>query len=862
MPNVTQLVPNFLGGVSRQNDIKKLPGQVRECINGYADPTFGLIKRPGFQFLSNLANNTNTGIVSAEKLKDAKWFFYLRDNTEAYFGAITSKTSEDDSRNRMYIWNAITQRGCTIIGLADADGFTDVAEYLNDHTLARDDFDVLTIQDYTIITNKTKATQLYPERTLDRPEDWAPGKQGTVQLVIVEYGATYKVTINDVACEYKTITSNNPETDTEFLDADDILNGLKADIEAKTTGITVTKLNTTLELSSDIEFTMNVEGGITGASLFGFQTDVKNESQLPEQSVEGRIARIVNFETTLADDVWVGFTPTNGTQGEGLWQEIKSPAVSLGFDPETMPIALENIGVDTFEVKQIPWVVRQAGDDETNKAPSFVGYPITKVFLQDNRLGFLSRDNVIFSQASDFFNFWKKSALTLTAGDPVDVSTNNIRPSILYSCLPTTQGLVLFSRLQQFLLTSIDGPITPFNVKIDTLSNYEVDTSIEPVDVGTNLAFVSKNSGYTKVYGYVTRGENNNPLALDLSKVVSDYIPSSITRMDASPQNDFIVLSDVNSRTMYIYRTFSDGTKNIIQAWTKWEMPGEIQMCIVINDTWFVVVKTVSKMCFCIAPIDQIESGITVGEESIFGNPALDLYCHPENDAFIEVDGEVAVDVPFTIYLFDQQRACLMVAKPAQGPALGRSLLDLPILRNNIQIPYADPEDEGYYVMADRVEGRPEGGATMYFKGDRLTQYSPDDVVCGLVFDFDVELPRTYFKLDPADKISDYSATTTISRYKIAAGLTGAMTFKVIAHGRDAWGPVYPNEWEDVESIYNADHYRANEAPITEEHLFDIPIHQRSENFKFKIFSDLPYPTTLISMMWEGNYSPKYYKRK
>lgn len=37
MPAVTQLIPNFLGGVSRQNDDKKLLGQVTECINGYPD---------------------------------------------------------------------------------------------------------------------------------------------------------------------------------------------------------------------------------------------------------------------------------------------------------------------------------------------------------------------------------------------------------------------------------------------------------------------------------------------------------------------------------------------------------------------------------------------------------------------------------------------------------------------------------------------------------------------------------------------------------------------------------------------------------------------------------------------------------
>ena len=208
-------------------------------------------------------------------------------------------------------------------------------------------------------------------------------------------------------------------------------------------------------------------------------------------------------------------------------------------------------------------------------------------------------------------------------------------------------------------------------------------------------------------------------------------------------------------------------------------------------------------------------------------------------------------------------RPIVMVANPSSGPPIGRSIRDLPIINNSIQVPYNHVEDAGYYVIPTRWEGRGGVGATLYVpESAGIQNYNPDDIVVGIQYDFEVELPRTYYKLDPADRTSDYTATTTISRYKVAAGLTGAMTFKVIAHGRDAWGPVYPNEWEDIESIYNADHYRANEAPITEEHLFDIPIHQRSEHFKFKIFSDLPYPTTLISMMWEGNYSPKYYKRK
>ena len=41
MAAVTQRVNHYLGGVSKQSDSKKQPGQVTECINGNPDPTFG-----------------------------------------------------------------------------------------------------------------------------------------------------------------------------------------------------------------------------------------------------------------------------------------------------------------------------------------------------------------------------------------------------------------------------------------------------------------------------------------------------------------------------------------------------------------------------------------------------------------------------------------------------------------------------------------------------------------------------------------------------------------------------------------------------------------------------------------------------
>ena len=80
MAAVTQLISTYTGGVSTQPDVKKLSGQVREADNCFADPTFGMTKRSGSRYLANLADTP--------ALKDAKWFFILRDNREAYIGAL------------------------------------------------------------------------------------------------------------------------------------------------------------------------------------------------------------------------------------------------------------------------------------------------------------------------------------------------------------------------------------------------------------------------------------------------------------------------------------------------------------------------------------------------------------------------------------------------------------------------------------------------------------------------------------------------------------------------------------------------------------------------------------------------------
>ena len=160
MPAVTQRVNDYLGGVSRQSDDKKFPGQVEECINGYPDPTFGLTKRPGFQHIANLG----TGTI----YDNSKWFFISRTETEKYIGCITpavysnAPTPVLQSTGGIFIWNAITGTAITPTYIGSSQSYL---------TGLRTDYDILTIQDKSIITNRLvpPAAVTAATRTPNRP---------------------------------------------------------------------------------------------------------------------------------------------------------------------------------------------------------------------------------------------------------------------------------------------------------------------------------------------------------------------------------------------------------------------------------------------------------------------------------------------------------------------------------------------------------------------------------------------------------------------------------------------------------------------------------------------------------------------
>ena len=809
MAAVTQRIPNYLGGVSQQTDELKFPGQLKECKNGYPDPTFGLMKRPGSQFLAELTDSLGN-VIAPGTYDDGKWFSIFRDATEQYVVVIKGTD--------ISVWSLTDGTPRTVTNTGQS--------YL---TGTKDDYDILTINDYTFVTNKTVTVTAQAA-----PTGYNAKRVATVRLEEVSYGAVYQVIVGSNTATYTTFnaeaTVTNPSQTANTVNADVILDSLVSQISGFS-GFTATKIGSAIEIESTNDFEISVKGGQDGEALAAYQDNVENISKLPSQSKNGRIVRITN-SVENADDYYVKFIAEDQTSGTGIgyWEETISPTVSPGLDNATMPHVLIRQADGSFTFGPHSYEPRLVGDDISNTHPSFENSTIKQLFFYNNRLGALTEENVSMSQAGDFFNFYHNSALTVIASDPIDVSCSSIRPAVLHAVVPVAQGLLLFSRSQQFLLQGVSGVLTPGGTTIKTISNYEMDINNKPVDMGTTVSFVSKTPSYTRVFEMQTRGQDESPIVVDISRIVPEWIPSTVDQVVSSAQNSLLSLGSSDSSTLYLFRFYTSGEKRETQSWFTWEFQGEVQHHAIDRDLFWAVTK--QENSYVIQKLTLIQSPTSstfLTSDGSRVDPRLDFWSAPTSSSYDSTPGDQHTKVYLPYEHDTSGTLCVVTANPGQAT---------PVYSNSglVQFPTVLQDGNGdYYAKVENFD------------------LTGDDLIVGYTYDMEYELPRTYFRGGNSAEITDWSASLTIARMKFLLGLGGDVIFKVRAKGR--------SEWIETEGVKQADYYIANDIPFINSAEFTVPIHQRSENIEMIITSSSPFPVSLLQMRWEGNYSPRYYRR-
>ena len=224
-----------------------------------------------------------------------------------------------------------------------------------------------------------------------------------------------------------------------------------------------------------------------------------------------------------------------------------------------------------------------------------------------------------------------------------------------------------------------------------------MDSSIAPVDIGSTVGFLSKVPAYTRAFSLQTRGLEENPIVLDLSKVVSEYLPNSISELISSPQNSFIALASRETNDIYIYRYYNNGQKDLFQAWTRWSMPGKVQGIEIVNDMMLVITEQMNQYSLGVISINDIplNSKFSANQNIEMANPLLDLATKPTSVTYDSDSNLTTFTVDYTP--LDYKQATLLITLPTTQ-TFG-NINDLAAFNVGT---YSDSDDTGYYFYIKR----------------------------------------------------------------------------------------------------------------------------------------------------------------
>ena len=465
------------------------------------------------------------------------------------------------------------------------------------------------------------------------------------------------------------------------------------------------------------------------------------------------------------------------------------------------------------------WKYREIGDATTNPMPSFVGFPIDAISFYKNRIVFTSRQNVICSQAGDYFNFFASTVITIVDSDPIDISASSLKPVRLRYAIPTQTGLMLFGDNAQYVLTTTTEAFSPKTAEINLLSSFSQTERVSPIDIGSSYLFLDEGVKASSIFEMAPNG-TDKPNAIELTRIVPTYIPAAVYDMKVSVTAGTVAfLSKQELSNMYLYRFFQNGD-NRIAGWFRWKLPGTIEMVDFDQDIMYVVTKHGSN--YVLSTVSLITD--TPSESLLFEGQYLDV----------------------RLDLFDYKPTLNYNA----GTDLTRICFKDGFEDMSLQpvLMFLDPAIAGYFEEQTMQYDATAAVGQRYFltvEGNQTTS----KFALGYKYEALAQLPAFYFVKDEARGSKDTVNIPRISRIKVNSYNSGPYKAVVKSEGRDDFTLELPQ--------INANNYLANNVPIIRNAQSTVPVLAKGDQFEFELIADNPFPTAFTSLDWEGTYDNK-----
>ena len=566
-----------------------------------------------------------------------------------------------------------------------------------------------------------------------------------------------------------------------------------------------------------------------------------------ETTTVGGVVSTVTVTTNTRGRYAVGQTfPVYGGTGINLRLRvlsIDSDGRALSVEPSrggrgyTAADVVTSIDGDTFTVATVAsvtqtidnlglkfWEDKTVGDDETNPMPSFVDQLITGIAFFKNRLVLMSGENVICSEAGQYFNFFASTMIAFIDSDPIDISCGSLRPIELRHSIQTPRGLVMFADNSQYILETTTDAFSASTAEINVVSNYSQSPRVAPIDIGPTLVFVEQSQSSTNIYEMlISSAGAGEPLVTELTRIVPNFIPADVKDFKGtSSASTFGLVSRRQPNSVYSFRFYNAGNERQFASWFKWDLPGKVVMIDYDHDIMYVVVQmnnNPSQLVLCQVNLLTETPGGALAYGDTFLDVRLDLYDYNPTLVFDAPSGNT--------------RVCF---KEGFHSVVSGVRAEAVLLNDN---------EPGIRYEGSIVEDSLAPAGERFFleiPGDLTTSR----LALGYTYDAEATLPALYVA---SDNRKDTLNVPRINRITIDSYNSGPFQVEVRGLGRATFSL-------DLPQIF-ANQSQPNVIPVVRNAQNRVPILARGDEVEISLLCPFPFPVAFTSLTWEGTYNNK-----
>ena len=767
MPLISATIPNLINGVSQQPAPTRIRTACEEAVNSYMSVVSGLQKRQNSKFLSALAATASTNVAT---------HLVKRDASDKYL--LVASPSGIEAFD--------VETGATL-------PISGSAAYVNSAN-PREDLKFVTVADTTFVLNT--GVTVVANNVAEDGSRLNPYTRLSVFIKRAVASTTYAVYVNNVLAA-ETSTEDNTTAGTALEGTAEIAEEMKTDAigrgysDAEVVGSVLTF---TIPADADVR----VLDQFGGAAMRIVQDSIQDFSDLPPQDKKGRLVKVVGDAEAEGDDYWVEF---NGK----VWVETFGWESQRRYDASTMPHKLLKTG-SSFVLSEAEYGDRIVGDDESNFDPTFVGRTINALFLYKGRMGYLSDENLIMSEVSEFGNFYRSTVTQVIDSDRIDVASTTGNVNILRHAIAFGNNLVLFSDKQQFKVTQGDI-LSPATVGLQPMTAFDGSTNVPPVNSGPNVFFAVDGPRFSIVREMYIDDDSDQFDAAEITIQVPKYIPTGVKQLAVSTYEDALVmLAGEQLNELYIYKWFLDGKSKVQSAWSKWVFDASVEIVSLkfLDQDLIMVYKQGTQML-----IDRVrlEEAVAVGGENQL------LLDHLLTDAELtkSFDGtDTTITLPYS-------HAGTLEFWTSAAPF-------------------------GEKVMANKVDG-----STYTIAGD----YTSIEMQAGMGFTFDFQFSDQFVRADAGGgEVAVQDGRLQLRYMSVVYQNSSFFEAQVQPKNRDARRYVFnARTFADQTNVLD-------DVPL-ETGEFRFPIAAQNTKVTIKLTSDRPFPCAFGLAEWDGLYHPR-----